>query len=1685
MSVQGLAYRRLWLIVVLMLTMAHENGPVAQQPSASRPASSGQSRTLLPDGRWLLMGGENTQTVVAILDPATGRTTALATHPDTPRAWHTATVLPDGGVLIAGGVDASGKLASTIERFDLGTQSFQTLSSAGLLARSHHTATLLTDGRILFTGGIGGESRPLDTADLWNPSLGGSPVSSFLEAPRSGHSATLLADGRVALVGGRNGNSRDSAVEVFDPSSQSFQRVAALGPEAGERVPLLTGAVPGNGEANVDLVPRITLRFSPPLDVRSLTENAIRLNTAEGDVVSIFVVPAESGRLAFVTPAEALKASTTYTLTLLGGLDSRGRAIQPSRLEFTTKAATGDAATADDEEWLPDGEGWRSNRPPSPWQSLPPLAGRDGVTAVAGQVLKLNGTPLRGVTLEINGHKTETDRTGRFVLEVPEATSGFHVLEIEGASASTPGRTYGRFDARVTLNAGQTTPLGFTVWMTRIATAHAVAIPSPTRQETVVTSPLIPGLELHLPPNTVIRDEQGEVVRELTITPIPLDRPPFPLPEYFEPPVYFTIQPGGAYVYTYGSGPRGAQLVYPNSRNYATDSEIEFWHYDPEEKGWFVYGTGHVRPDRRQVAPRPGVGIYDFTGAMINGEWTPPQTGSAPPPPKDGDPVDLATGLFVLERTDLYVPDIIPLALTRTYRQNDSQSRPFGIGSSHPYAMFLWSAQQYQEADLILPDGARIHFVRTSPGTGIADAVFENASSPTRFYKSIITWNGNGWDLRLNNGLTYVFGNEAPLQAIRDRFGNKVTLTWSHTNAFGAGYRNILKVTASSGRFIAFTYDGTNRITQATDNIGRIVSYQYDAGGRLWKVTNPLNGVTEYTYDSSHRMLTLTDARGIVYLTNEYDANGRVTLQTQADDSVFDFAYTVDGAGKITQTDVTNPRGYVDRWSFNSSGYTTSLVEAVGTAVERTTTFTRQSGSHFLTRVTDDLNRETAYGFDAKGNMTSISRLDGTADEVTSTFTYESTFNQLTSITDPLDHTTTLAYDSLGRLITITDPLNHQTSLTYNALGLPLTVTNSLNKTTHFGYDLTDLTSITDPLGRTITRFVDPIGRLVRATNSLGQSSTYSYDALSRVTSAADAIGGTTSFTYDANSNVLTRTDAKNHTTTYTYDDMDRMTTRTDPLARQTVYTYNATGHIATVTDRKEQSTTYVYDALDRLTLATYDDESTTEYTYDSGDRLTEVDDSVAGVITRDWDDLDKMTAEVSPEGSVAYTYDDAGRRATMLVDGEDAVSYSYDAGNRVTAITKGTLTADVAYDAAGRRTLLTLPNGVTVAYGYDDANQVTAINYSLGQTVLGTLTYSYDLGGNRAAVGGTWARTTLPATMASATYDAANQILSWDSNDFTYDSNGSVVSDGVASYTWNARNELASVTGTVNGSFAYDAFGRRRSKTIGGTTTQFLYDGFNPVQELSGGVPTASLMTGLGVDEYFSRSDMAGVRSYLTDALGSSVALADGSGTIQTEYSYEPFGMTTPGGTSTTNSFAFTGREADDTGLYFYRTRYYDPSTDRFLSEDPVAEQGGINFYSYVLNRPTVYVDPTGLLAVCCRPVNLWGLRQLGAQHCYVLLSDGTTLGGYKRGWRLQPEENAPDDKCPETQPICKPIPGNEDDVRRAWEKVKKEDGIYVYDGTSNTIVSRLLDAAGIDYNLPTSAIGADPVPPVPYPRR
>ena len=388
---------------------------------------------------------------------------------------------------------------------------------------------------------------------------------------------------------------------------------------------------------------------------------------------------------------------------------------------------------------------------------------------------------------------------------------------------------------------------------------------------------------------------------------------------------------------------------------------------------------------------------------------------------------------------------------------------------------------------------------------------------------------------------------------------------------------------------------------------------------------------------------------------------------------------------------------------------------------------------------------------------------------------------------------------------------------------------------------------------------------------------------------------------------------------------MNRVATRKDPLLSTETYNYDNNGNVATVTDRKGQVTTFTYDPLNRRTKATFQDGTSTNYTYDAGNRVTTIQEKNAGgtvtaTITRTYDGLDRLTNETTAQGTVNYVYDNASRRTSMTVAGQTAVTYTYDNANRLTQVQQGTSTVTMGYDNADRRTSLTLPNTNSVTSAYDAASQLTSLTYKKGATVLGDLTYTYDAAGNRIKTGGAFARTTIPPALTTTSYNANNQQTTFGTNTETYDLNGNlntVTDAGVtATYTWNARNQLTGIATTgFSASFTYDSFGRRTGKTVQGVVTNYVYDGLNPAQEKAGATVTANLLTGLGIDEFFTRTDGVGSRALLPDALGSTVALGDNTGTLQTQYTYEPFGYATQTGLATSNSYKYTGREDDGTG--------------------------------------------------------------------------------------------------------------------------------------------------------------------------
>lgn len=333
--------RSVVLATLFTFLLASAGGPQSDElvpgPGQGLSTAQGQSATLLPNGRWLIIGGQGPSGPVGaayIWDTGSGQTTILPGQLDHPRAWHTATLLPDSTVLIIGGVGADGQVVAVAELFDSGAQTFAPLVNPGPTPRAYHTATLLTDGQVLITGGASATGEVLADAEMWNFSTQVvEPMPGTLTTPRLRGQATLLSDGRVLLWGGFDANGLPlGSGDLYDPEQQSFVAglEVPLNPDDHGILPQLEASLPVSGAANVSLQPLIALRFSKPLRVDTLTVNTVAL-AGPGGVEPVTVVPADEGRLLFVTPVVMLQPGARYTLTVNGAADAAGYSLSRSR----------------------------------------------------------------------------------------------------------------------------------------------------------------------------------------------------------------------------------------------------------------------------------------------------------------------------------------------------------------------------------------------------------------------------------------------------------------------------------------------------------------------------------------------------------------------------------------------------------------------------------------------------------------------------------------------------------------------------------------------------------------------------------------------------------------------------------------------------------------------------------------------------------------------------------------------------------------------------------------------------------------------------------------------------------------------------------------------------------------------------------------------------------------------------------------------------------------------------------------------------------------------------------------------------------------------------------------------------------------------------------------------------------
>lgn len=808
-----------------------------------------------------------------------------------------------------------------------------------------------------------------------------------------------------------------------------------------------------------------------------------------------------------------------------------------------------------------------------------------------------------------------------------------------------------------------------------------------------------------------------------------------------------------------------------------------------------------------------------------------------------------------------------------------------------------------------------------------------------------------------------------------DAYGNVISTTTyasAGTKVFNGSTTSFSSPgNGSAARTTTTTYDSVFHAfsistTPPYVNTSLTESADYDYRmGTMISTTDPNGIVTRAYYDVFGRMTKLVENADDPY---EGDSEAIPTLQMFYADWEQPYRFVVymreqrgissayrgvrhfyDGMGREIQTkheSVNDAQNIVVDMRYNGLGQTTWASQARYVNETPSTTF----WTYTPLPSTGIVSSTTTY--DPLGRPLDVTGPDGT---VTSTRYWPSTDGNAATVTDAKAHKTRRESNVFGQLVRVIEYSgNGGSEGSYAVYG-----------TTHYTYD--------------------PLGRQRVSIDAVGNRTTMTYDSGGRKTGMVDPDMGSWSYTYDVAGNQLTQTDAKNQTITWTYDALGRELTKTYPSSGGTIYTYydqtttpgvirhgkgrrtsmtdltggkswyydargNMTGEHQTLTISGQStlySTYWTYNANKSLNTLTYPTGETLTYSYNNAWQQVGVATSLGGsyLTAATYNALGQGLTQTYGNGVVATnTYEaKTSRLSTLNVQGSSGTpyqrTYGYDLAGNVQTIASASETLHYTYDHRDR-----LSSACTWVSG-----SCTSGGSNLNES------YSYDVIGNLTIKAGT-----------SYTYSSSrpHAVSSVGGNTYSYDNNGNLQSGGGRTYTWTSDNVPSQiVNGSTTETYTYDGEGTRVVKTgvTGSVTTRTVYVGAGLV-EYTG----TTVTTNYGIA---FRTKVGNNPSTLTyrhsDHLGSTSATSTPSGNLSAAQEFTPWGGVRSGSITGTE-LNFTGQRRDSgTGLLYYNARYYDANLGRFLSADTIAPDPANpqsrNRYTYVLNNPLGYTDPSG----------------------------------------------------------------------------------------------------------------------------
>ncbi|QVN21773.1 RHS repeat-associated core domain-containing protein [Burkholderia pyrrocinia] len=851
--------------------------------------------------------------------------------------------------------------------------------------------------------------------------------------------------------------------------------------------------------------------------------------------------------------------------------------------------------------------------------------------------------------------------------------------------------------------------------------------------------------------------------------------------------------------------------------------------------------------------------------------------------------------------------------------------------------------------------------------------------------------------------------------------------------------RKETKITDSRGYTTLLQLNERRMPVAEIDPLGGVTHYQYDTQGRTKSRTDPAGRTVRWDYDQQGGIVRQTLPDGSVVRT-EYDANQRpcsVTLPGGRQ-----WRYEWDDQGNLLGQ--TAPSGAKSCYRYDASGQPVEHIDPRGAPTKFE--FDRDGN---LAAMTDALGHLTRYRHDAHGNL--VETIDALGRS--SHYEYDRNGNLVQAI-EPGGRKVHCIYDADGNLIRYRDPAGHVTQMEYTAVG-QLSKRNAPDGTTvEYRYDTEEqLIEVANERGELYTLERDALGRIVLETDYWGQTRGYQYGAAGELLDSTDPLGQTVRYRYDR----LGRLTEK-HTPNldpasgmwidrFAYDSCGNLCLAGNPSCR-IVFRYDSDGRVIEERQGDDFTIASTYDAggnrTERRTrLVVGDDvvEHTVRYVYDALDAVTsiQIDNETPVVLERDA--LGRVRAEqFTTDLRRELAYEASGELTSQrtLLAGAGvlfASEYAYDASGELVEKRDSRIgTERFQYDPVGPVIAHIDPMGRLYRFLYDPAGDLLKTHVRERRTVDAADAASSD----------TWVR--------EGEYDNCYYAYDRAGNLTRRQEAGQDLR-----LNWNALGHLTETVATrpavaeigheqlrIRARYEYDAFQRRVRKVVhtgvaspcderaASHVSRFFWDGNTLVAEhasdtaksdecascdvVGNDVPAAAqLYEWVYYPETFRPfcviprklpdyggppqrevPPMPAMYFYQCDGNGAPVRMHGADGGVVWEARYAPTGHIECSKTTGINQpLRLEGQYHDDeSGLNYNRYRYFDPSTGRFVSLDPIGLEGGENLYRFASNL-FGWIDPLGLKSWSCAREEFWKEEALKNPHRYSPRNISRMLAG------------------------------------------------------------------------------------------